>query len=70
MAYEITPTKFYTYIEKLPSWLKRNKVRQSEAALALGWSREYFNRKINNPNSWKLGELIDLETYISRKNTA
>jgi hypothetical protein len=54
----------------LPIWLKKNKVRQSEAALALGWTREYFNRKINNPNSWKLGELIDLETYILGKNTA
>lgn len=70
MASEITPSKFYTYIENLPTWLKRNKVRQSEAASAMGWTREYFNRKINNPNSWKLGELIDLETYILGKNTA
>ena len=70
MASEITPSRFYVYIENLPTWLKKNKVRQSEAALALGWSREYFNRKINNPNSWKLGELIDLETYILGKNTA
>jgi hypothetical protein len=70
MASEITPSKFYSYIENLPYLLKQNKVRQSEAALALGWSREYFNRKINNPNSWKLGELIDLETYILGKNTA
>lgn len=70
MASQITPSKFYAYIEKLPSWLKENKVRQSEAAMAMGWTREYFNRKINNPNSWKLGELIDLEMYILGKNTA
>lgn len=70
MVSEITAVKFYTYIENLPTWLKKNKVRQSEAALAMGWTREYFNRKVNNPNSWKVGELIDLETYILGKNTA
>lgn len=70
MASEITAVKFYNYLENLPTWLKSKKVRQSEAALAMGWTREYFNRKVNNPNSWKVGELIDLETYILGKNTA
>ena len=64
MANQVTLSQFFVYVENLPWVLKKYKIKQSEAAFVLGWSREYLNRKLKNPYSWKLGELNNLQFYI------
>jgi len=56
-----------TFAESIPQLLSTHKIRKTEAATALHYSRQAFYKKVSNPSSWKVGELIILSELIGSK---
>jgi len=63
----INAEQLRTFAQSIPGLLSTHKIRKTEAATALHYSRQAFYKKVNNPSSWKVGELIILSELISSK---
>jgi len=51
----------------IPNLLATNKITKSRAAAALQFSRQSLHRKISNPSTWKVSELIVIYNLIGSK---
>jgi len=57
----------YDFASELQTILRTNKIEQQEVCQFIKMHPVHFSRKIQNPDSWKIGHLRQIEIYLKTR---
>jgi hypothetical protein len=63
----MSASQILKFAESLPQKFKAARIKKYQAAEALNMSRQNLFQKLNNPNSFKVEELVKLERFIRNR---